>query len=469
MSLPSLRRLRNTLSFRLTLWYFGLFTLSAAILFGAAYVLLAATLQRKDREAIQFELHEYESEYRRGGLAAVEKQMALQQGHTGRVKYFARVADPENRTLLVSIPSKWNRFDLSQLEKSNANPDKHWIQVPAKEDDEVLEVASSHLPDGTLIQVGMDSEVQEDVLEYFRDLLAAIMLPVIAIGFGGGVFFALRALRPIRDLIQTLQSILTTGKLTARATVAETGDELDELSTLFNSMLDRIEVLISGMQSALDNVAHDLRTPMTRLRSMAEVALPAPTPEGSLRTALGNCMEESERILTMLSTLMDISEAETGTMRLELAEVNVHDLMRQAVELYEYVAEDKAITIVPTAPLDLTITADRNRLLQVLANLLDNAIKYAPPGGQVTITAAQNHQRMQMTVADTGMGIPPEDIAKIWDRLYRGDKSRSQRGLGLGLSVVKAIVQAHHGEVTVSSQPGQGACFSFALPVNLRI
>lgn len=113
MSLPSLRRLRNTLSFRLTLWYFGLFTLSAAILFATAYVLLAVTLQRKDRDAIQFELHEHVSEYQRGGLEAVEKQVALQQEHIGRVMFFARVANPENRTLLLSIPSKWSRFDLA--------------------------------------------------------------------------------------------------------------------------------------------------------------------------------------------------------------------------------------------------------------------------------------------------------------------------------------------------------------------
>jgi signal transduction histidine kinase len=465
MSLPSLRPLRNTLSFRLTLWYFGLFTLSATILFATAYVLLAVTLLRKDREAIQFELQEYVSEYQRGGLAGVEREIALQQGHTGKVVFFVRAADPENRTLLLSISSKWNRFDLTQLEKANADADKQWTRVPAKRDEEVLEIGSSRLPDGTLIQVGLNSEEREEVLEDFRDLLAMIMLPIVAIGLGGGVFFTLRALRPIRALLQTLRSILATGNLTARAPVTDTGDELDESSTLFNSMLDRIGVLIMGMQGALDNVAHDLRTPMTRLQNMAETALAADKPEEPLRAALATCVEESERILIMLNTLMDISEAETGTMRLELAQVNVHDLMRQAVALYEYVAEDKAITLVPTVPPDLILTADHNRLLQILANLLDNAIKYTPAGGRVTITAAQNHEHVQITVADTGMGIPPEDLAKIWDRLYRGDKSRSQRGLGLGLSLVKAIVQAHYGEVAVSSHLGQGTRFSLTFPL----
>ncbi|MGE0681503.1 MAG: ATP-binding protein, partial [Candidatus Binatia bacterium] len=321
----------------------------------------------------------------------------------------------------------------------------------------------------SLLQVGINTEDREEVLEHFRDLLAVIMLPVIALGLGGGSFFAWRALRPIRDLIQTLQSMLTTGKLTTRAPVTETGDELDELSTLFNSMLDRIAVLISGMQSSLDNVAHDLRTPMTRLRSMAEAALQAPTQENDLQAALGSCMEESERILTMLNTLMDISEAETGTMRLDLEEVNIHGLIHQVVELYEYVAEEKALTITPIVPEELTITADRNRMLQVLANLLDNAIKYTPTGGRVTISAALNHHHVHITVMDTGVGIPAEDRGKIWDRLYRGDKSRSQRGLGLGLSVVKAVVQAHNGQVAVSSQPGHGASFFLLLPDHLPL
>lgn len=464
MSLPSLRRLRNTLSFRLTLWYLGLFTLSAAILFGTAYVLLAVTLQQKDRDEVLRELQELASEYRRGGLNAVEQEISLHRSLSGNVLFFVRVADPENRTLLLSIPNKWNRFDLTRLENSETGVDERWIQIPIRGEEEVLEIASLRQPDGTVLQVGINTEEQEEVLEHFRDLIVIIMLPVIALGLGGGSFFAWRALRPVRDLIQTLQAMLTTGKLTARAPVTETGDELDELSTLFNSMLDRIAGLISGMQSALDNVAHDLRTPMTRLRNMAETALAAGEPEEPLRAALATCVEESERILTMLNTLMDISEAETGTMRLELTSVNVHDLMRQVVGLYEYVAEDKAITIAPTAPLDVTVMADRNRLLQVLANLLDNAIKYTPPGGQVTISAMQNHQHVHIAVADTGVGIPPEDLAKIWDRLYRGDKSRTQRGLGLGLSVVKAIVQAHHGEIAVCSQLDQGTRFSLTLP-----
>jgi signal transduction histidine kinase len=291
------------------------------------------------------------------------------------------------------------------------------------------------------------------------------MLPVIALGLGGGSFFAWRALRPVRNFIQTLQSILTTGKLTARAPVTEAGDELDELSTLFNNMLDRIAVLISGMQSALDNVAHDLRTPMTRLRGMAELALQPEQSETTLRDALVNCLEEADRIHAMLNTLMDISEAEHGAMKLEIQPLNVQDLVMQSIELYREVAEDKAIQLLASVPPELSLYADRNRMLQSLANLLDNAIKYTPSGGQVTMTAARDDHHIVLTVTDTGIGIPAEDLPRIWDRLYRGDKSRSQRGLGLGLSFVKAIAQAHHGSVQVSSTPEGGSTFTLSLPL----
>jgi signal transduction histidine kinase len=204
---------------------------------------------------------------------------------------------------------------------------------------------------------------------------------------------------------------------------------------------------------------------MTRLRGIAELALQSEEKGDLLREALVTCVEESERILAMVNTLMDISEAETGTMHLNSDTVSVLALIEQVVELYRDVAEDKKISLSVNAPPELSITADRNRMLQVLGNLLDNAIKYTSSGGRVDIEASADRHQVVITVTDTGMGIPPEELAKIWDRLYRGDKSRSQRGLGLGLSLVKAIVKAHQGRVEVSNALGQGAQFILYLPV----
>ena len=182
------------------------------------------------------------------------------------------------------------------------------------------------------------------------------------------------------------------------------------------------------------------------------------------RDALANCIEESDRILTALNTLMDISEAETGVMKLQLEEVNVAALMEDTVDLYAHVAEDKNVSLHTVAPNDLFLTADLNRMRQVMANLLDNAVKYTPSGGRIELQAFQRDHQAVIVVKDTGIGISAEETSKIWNRLYRGDQSRSQRGLGLGLSLVKAVVQAHNGRIEVSSEPGVGSLFTLYLP-----
>src|SRR5438046_10026417 len=161
---------------------------------------------------------------------------------------------------------------------------------------------------------------------------------------------------------------------------------------------------------------------------------------------------------------MDISEAETGPTRLELSGLDLPGLIRDVMDLYQIVAEDKKININAKRPDALQIQADRNRIQQALANLLDNAIKYTGPGGKVEVGASQKDGEIVITVQDTGVGISPEDLPRIWDRLYRADKSRNEKGLGLGLSLVKAVIQAHHGSVEVTSEPDRGSVFTVRLP-----
>ena len=464
MFLRPVRRLTKTIGFRLTIWYSFIFIFSSLILFGIAYFLLSSSIHEKEREAIQTKLNEYMLMGRSRGLESLMDEIRLEDAGNRNAGLFVRIADRKNRTLFLTLPHNWRKIDLDRIEKEVPAREDQWLFLKKKgHKDGALEIASQWLSDDFLLQVGKGSVEREGLLERFREIFAGIMIPTILLGFIGGAFLAFRALRPIRDLIHTVHSV-ESGRMHVRVLPSQTGDELDELVRLFNGMLERIEALIIGMREALDNVAHDLRTPVTRLRGVVETVLQSEHDPDTLREALMDCAEESERIMTMLNTLMDISEAETGVIQLHLEMVDITSLVKGVLEIYQCVAEDRELALLSAFPDELYARVDPNRIRQVIANLIDNAIKYTPSGGRIKIEVSQHGDDVAVSIKDTGIGIPAHDMPRIFDRLYRGDKSRSQRGLGLGLSLVQAVIHAHKGRIDVESHPGGGTQFTLFLP-----
>jgi signal transduction histidine kinase len=459
-------RLRHALTLRLAVWYGVLFVCSALALMALTYLLLARSLEARDRQIIRSTLDRYATEYQMGGLAALNRAISIDRVEGRHERLFVRVLGNGSQAIFFNIPAGWEDFDLSRLRTGGAREPVWWANLPGLRDRAVLEVASARLRDGTLIQIGRSSGARDELLGHFRSRVAVVFLLIVSIAVAGGALLTYGGLAPLRELAGTVTDIVQTGRLDARVALRGTGDALDALGAQVNVMLDRIQALIGGMRGALDNVAHDLRTPLTRLRNVAESALSSEDPAAA-RRALEQALEETERLDTMLTTLMDISEAETGTMKLHLSRLRLADIVQDACDLYADLAEDKGLTLETDVPSSIELFADRARLRQVFANLLDNAVKYTPAGGRIGVAVRVTGGSVEVTVTDTGLGIPPEDLDRVWERLYRGDSSRTERGLGLGLSLVKAIVEAHGGHVAVASVPGMGSTFSVVLPQSI--
>src|SRR5450432_3052241 len=451
-------RVRRSVTFRITAWHTSIYVSTLIVLFLVVDSTLSRLLRERDRQFVTNELGQVCEEYGEKGVPEVAGY--VEEGHSSPF-YLVRVANANNKTLFQSPLTPAGVF--TALEKTPGGSQAKWRSLEVRGGDE-FEVQTVTLRDGTMIQAGLSNQARKLFLTRFRRICGAFMLLAIVLGTFGGVFFAGRTLRPVQDLGRTVRQILWTGKLDERIALQKAPSDLMEIVRSFNQMLARIETLVGSMRESVDNVAHELRTPMTRLRGVAETALRDSDNIPLMQSALADCVEECDQIMSFLNVLMDIAEAEAGTMKIQPQPIDLPVLVRKIADAYEVVADDKTLKILVEMPETLVVRADSNRLPQAIANIVDNAVKYTPSGGQITISGWRENGEIALAVKDTGIGISAPDSKKVWESFYRADRSRSERGLGLGLTLVRAIAEAHHGRVTVESQLNRGSVFTFYLP-----
>ncbi len=450
-------KLIRTTAFRLTLVYLFLFALFAASLLGYFAWNTRRMITEQITDTVNSELGELTDQYTRGGLRGLVTAVEGRALRPGANLYL--VTTPQGQGVAGNVASLepgvmdhpgWAETFYKRLEETDTKSHFALVRV-------------SQLSGGFRILVGRDLEERRRLFGIVAKAAQWSVLIVVVLGLGGGVFVARRVLRRIDAMTGTTQRIMA-GDLSERLPVGRSGDEIDRLAENLNAMLERIEALMAGLKEVSDNIAHDLKTPLTRLRNRAEEALAKSSNEGEYRAALERTIDESDGLIRTFNALLMIARAESGQARDNMTDFDAAEVAHGIHELYEPLAEDKGLTLEVAADA-ATIHGNRELVSQALANLVENAIKYGQPvaprpdGGtkspDILIESRRDGDNVLLSVTDHGPGIPEADRQRAVERFVRLEASRTQPGSGLGLSLASAVATLHGGDLRLAdSQPG---------------
>ena len=453
--MTALGKLLRTTAFKLTLVYLGIFVLFAASLLAYFALNTRRLITEQITATVNGEVNGLSEQYGQGGLRRLVIVVDVRSRRPGSSLYL--VTTPSGEGLAGNVGS----LEPGVLDRPGwLETNYHRLESPEGTEHRAL-VRVVQLPGGFHLLVGRDLEERERLFAIVVNAGQWSLALVIVLGLIGGFFVSRRVLSRIDAMTGTAQTIMA-GDLSGRLPVAGTGDELDRLADNVNAMLERIEALMRGLKEVSDNIAHDLKTPLTRLRNRCEQALRSATGETSYRAALESTIAESDDLIRTFDALLMIARAESGQARDNMTEFDASEIARDVGDLYEPVADEKGIALKINAPAAAPVRGNRELVSQALANLIDNAIKYAGPSGKVNgvpaeivVRAGNDGERITLSVADRGPGIPDADRGRVVERFVRLEQSRSEPGSGLGLSLASAVARLHGGELKLEdNHPG---------------
>ncbi len=448
MRLP---RLFRTTPFRLTLLFLALFAAAASAFLAYIYIATAGEVTMRAEARVTREMASLEAVDRAGGLAALNQAVIERSSVDHPLLYLLMSRD--GRPISGSIGASptigftgdrtWTSFQLT-----DKGPDGGSVRQPARGLEE-------RLPDGLRLFVGADiGESEFFVSKILRALWGAGAL-MILLGLGGGLMISRDVSRHIASLVHVIDAARG-GDLHVRAKVRGSGDEYDELAAGLNDMLDRLERSVGGLRHAGDAIAHDLRSPLTRLRARLEAAMiDAEAGRTDANAALHQALEDADGVLRTFNAVLAIARLEAAGDAPAQTVFDPSDLAASVAELYEPLCEDKGLEFQLQASPGLRLKGNREFIAQALANILDNAVKYTPAGGAIMLRVRRRSSGdVEISVTDTGPGIPGHDRTRVVERFVRLENSRNAPGAGLGLSLVAAVAGAHRGQLELDEGPG---------------
>jgi heavy metal sensor kinase len=466
MFLKKINSIRHTLAFRLTLWYAGIFMLTSCVAFLFFYFLITSVIRDRTDQDLLGEARTLSSILKVQGINAVKHRIIFEAQAAGEKKVFFRLLSLDGQEFSSSNMSYWRDISVAkaaieQLIGGN-RPIFNTVSLPDRQHN--IRLLYAIIGRNIILQLGQSMENYTRFIEAFRKIFVTTMASLFVFAAIIGWFMARRALAGVEAVTRTARQI-SEGSLKERVPVKKYQDEIDQLAITFNQMLDRIQTLVTGIREMSDNIAHDLKSPITRIRGISEVSLTTDASEKEYENMAASTVEECDRLLDMINTMLVISKTEAGVNKLDAKELDIGAVVRDACELFQSPAEDKDLRLVCDVPGNFSISGDNRLIQRMIANLIDNAIKYTPAGGSIEVTVnTVNHDAVAITIQDTGIGISEKDMPRVFERFYRCDPSRSEAGIGLGLSFVRAIARAHGGDITVAGGSNRGSTFTVTLP-----
>ncbi|HEX4569772.1 MAG TPA: HAMP domain-containing sensor histidine kinase [Dongiaceae bacterium] len=457
-------RFLRTTTFRLALVYAAVFSLSVILLFGFVYWTASVLVDRQRQQAIIADINDLKDEFSTLGLPGLLDSVMdrSRPDRVGNGVYL--LADPHfqpmagNLAAWPSSPSsvgRWLNFPI-EARRFNDAKDTHAIA-------EALEVA---LPGGYHLLVGQNTMPQRRMQVAIIEALVWSLAAMVCLGLAGGLLLSRNMIRRIELINRSAERIMR-GEVKHRIPVSQANDEFDRLSENLNRMLEEIERLVGGIRAVTDNIAHDLRSPLTRLKNRLEMALAESGGPGERRAAIERAIQETDQLLATFAALLSIADAESGARRGDMAPVDLGEVASDVVELYQPVAEEHGLTLNVSGRGIATVQGNRQLLLQAVANLIDNAVKYSAGGSRIQVEVAAQPVGASISVADYGPGIPAAERGHVLERFVRLDASRTTPGSGLGLSLVAAIARQHGASLELTdtqagaSRPGLTAILRF--------